>query len=144
MDTGQLFDMAGRAATLGWVILLLLPRHRYLLWLPRYAIPFGLSLLYATLWFGYGFTGEGGFSSLTSVRTLFARDEVLLAGWVHYLAFDLFIGGWIAVQADALRISRLLQAPILIATFLFGPVGLGIFLALRCGYRARSAEPVSS
>lgn len=129
---------------LGWVVLVLLPRHRFILWLPRYAIPFGLCLLYAALWFGYGFTGDGGFDSLDSVRALFERDEVLLAGWIHYLAFDLFIGGWIAVQADELRISRLLQAPILLATFLFGPVGLAIFLALRSGYHWRGAEAIPS
>ncbi|MEM1091683.1 MAG: ABA4-like family protein [Pseudomonadota bacterium] len=144
MDTAQLFQFAGQAAMLGWVILLLLPRHRYVFWLPRYAIPFGLCLLYAALWFGYGFTGDGGFDSLTSVRALFERDEVLLAGWVHYLAFDLFIGSWIAQEADALRISRLLQAPLLVATFLFGPVGLGIFLALRSGYRWRQSEATPS
>ena len=37
---------------------------------------------------------EGGFSSLAAVSTLFADPWVLLAGWTHYLAFDLFIGGW--------------------------------------------------
>jgi hypothetical protein len=51
-------------------------------------------------------------------------DAGLLAGWVHYLAFDLFIGTWIAVEADRRGIHRLLQAPILVATFLFGPLGL--------------------
>ena len=59
---------------------------------------------------------------------------MLLAGWVHYLAFDLFIGAWIAKKADEIGLSRLLQGPILIATFLFGPVGLVMFLSIRVGF----------
>ena len=83
-----------------------------------------LAALYASLMFVYFFRVAGGFGSLQAVRTLFASDPVLIAGWVHYLAFDLFIGVWIAERLDAERVSRWLQAPILIATFMFGPVGL--------------------
>ena len=50
-----------------------------------------------------------------------------LAGWVHYLAFDLFVGLWIAARADAMRLSLVVQAPILTATFMFGPLGLLLF-----------------
>ena len=59
---------------------------------------------------------------------------MLLAGWIHYLAFDLFIGGWIAIEADKVGLSRIIQAPILVATFMFGPAGLALFLAMRAGY----------
>ncbi|MEM7430387.1 MAG: ABA4-like family protein [Pseudomonadota bacterium] len=139
----QLFGWAGQAAMLGWLILLLLPRRwSWLLAVPRYIIPFGLSLLYAGLVMVHFFGIEGGgYGSLDQVRALFTKDEMLLAGWVHYLAFDLFIGGWIAVKADELGISRIVQAPILLATFMFGPVGLALFLAMRTGYFSRpSAE----
>ncbi|MEL7197931.1 MAG: ABA4-like family protein [Pseudomonadota bacterium] len=130
------FGWASQAAMLGWVILIFLPRRwPQLLFIPRYLIPFGLSLLYAGLAFAHFFTVEvGGYSSLDQVRTLLSKDEMLLAGWVHYLAFDLFIGGWIAVEADKLGFNRLIQAPILVATFLFGPVGLALFLTMRAGY----------
>ena len=56
---------------------------------------------------------------------------MLLAGWVHYLAFDLFIGGWIAVEADKIGLNRIVQAPILLATFMLGPIGLAIFLTIK-------------
>lgn len=72
------------------------------------------------------------------MRTLFASDPVLVAGWVHYLAFDLFVGIWIAEQADALGLSRWLQAPILVATFLLGPLGLLVFLLWKGAYGART------
>ena len=79
----------------------------------------------------------GGYGSLAEVRALLSKEQMLLAGWVHYLAFDLFIGGWIAVNADKIGLNRLVQAPLLIATFLFGPVGLALFLAIRAGYSRR-------
>lgn len=142
--TDQLFGYAGQAAMLGWVILIFLPRRWALLTaIPRYVIPFGLSLLYAGLAMTHFFTVEGGgYGSLDQVAALLGNREMLLAGWVHYLAFDLFIGGWIAVKADEIGVNRLIQAPILVATFMFGPVGLATFLAMRAGYfRKRDDEP---
>ncbi len=141
----QFFGWAGQAAMLGWLILILVPRRlpydlgAKLIWLPRFIIPFGLSLLYAGLAMAHIATVEGGgFGSLAEVKTLLSDDWALLAGWVHYLAFDLFIGGWIAVKADEVGISRVIQAPILLATFLAGPLGLALFLAMRVFYRRKS------
>ena len=129
----QWFGWAGQAAMLGWIMLIFLPRHwPVLLAIPRFVIPLGLSLLYAGFAMANIFTVEGGgFGSLDQVQTLLAKREMLLAGWVHYLAFDLFIGGWIAVEADRIGLSRIMQAPILVMTFMLGPVGLAIFLLLR-------------
>lgn len=138
-----MFGWAGQAAMIGWIILIFLPRRwPQLLFVARYLIPFALSLLYAGLAFAHFFTIEGGgYNSLDQVRTLLSKDEMLLAGWVHYLAFDLFIGGWIAVEADKVGLNRLIQAPILVATFMFGPVGLALFLTMRAGYfRKREAS----
>lgn len=64
------------------------------------------------------------------VQHLFTMPEVALAGWLHYLAFDLWVGLWIARHADALGISRWLQAPVLFATFMFGPIGLLLYAPL--------------
>lgn len=132
----QLFGWAGQAAMLGWIILIFLPRRwPALLFVPRFLIPLGLSLLYSGLAMSYILTVDGGgFGSLAEVKTLLSNDWALLAGWVHYLAFDLFIGGWIAVEADKVGLSRLVQAPILLATFMAGPLGLALFLMMRAGY----------
>jgi hypothetical protein len=131
-----MFGMAGQTAMLGWLILLFLPRRwAWLTAIPRYIIPFGLSLLYAGLAMTRFFQIEGGgYGSLDEVAVLLGDREMLLAGWVHYLAFDLFIGGWIAGQCDRLGINRLIQAPILVLTFMFGPVGLALFMVMRAGY----------
>jgi hypothetical protein len=58
-------------------------------------------------------------------------DAGIVVGWTHYLAFDLFVGLWIARDADAKGFSRLVQAPILLLTFLAGPFGLVLWLAIR-------------
>jgi hypothetical protein len=77
--------------------------------------------------------GDGGadFSSIEGVRKIFASDAGVTIGWTHYLAFDLFVGIWIARDADAKGVSRFLQAPILLATFLAGPLGLLVWLIVR-------------
>jgi hypothetical protein len=128
----QWFGIAGQIATLGWFILIFMPRRiKPLFFVAEYLLPFSLGLLYSGLALASFFTAEGGYGSMSSVRELFNNDAMLLAGWVHYLAFDLFIGAWIARQADKLGLSRLSQAPILAATFMFGPVGLILFLAVK-------------
>jgi hypothetical protein len=58
-------------------------------------------------------------------------DGVLVAGWIHYLAFDLFVGIWIAVEADKRGFHRILQVPMLLGTFVFGPIGLLLFYVAR-------------
>ncbi len=130
----QLFSLAGQAATYGWLILIFLPRIKVIFYIPQYLIPLCIGLLYAGLMLTHYSVSDGGFGSLDDVRTLFENDYVLLAGWVHYLAFDLFIGAWIARTADAIGISRLIQVPILIATYLFGPIGLVLFLFMRTAF----------
>jgi hypothetical protein len=136
-----LFSVAGQAAMAGWLILIFLPRHiKPLFMIPQYLIPFGLGLLYGGLALSNFFTNEGGYGTLTGVRTLFENDYMLLAGWVHYLAFDLFIGAWIAREADLIGMSRLIQPVLLIATFMFGPVGLVLFLVMRAAFHKPAGE----
>ncbi len=136
----EAFSIANLIAMTGWMILIFLPRRYDLLFaVPQYIIPLALGLLYAGLMFSNIYTIGGGYGSIDQVRELFSTDEILLAGWVHYLAFDLFIGAWIARQADAIGIPRLIQAMLLLATFMFGPVGLALFLVMRAGYRTRKA-----
>jgi hypothetical protein len=74
---------------------------------------------------------EGGFSSLAGVSALFDNPWLLLAGWTHYLAFDLFVGGWEVRDAQSRGIPHLLVVPALVLTFLFGPAGLLLYLAIR-------------
>ena len=132
MSFEQGFSFASTCAMLGWVALTLLPRWPALLSALKFGLIGLLSVAYAVLIMVYFFRIQGGgFGSITEVRQLFLTDGGLLAGWIHYLAFDLFIGIWIAERADRVHLSRLIQAPILIATFMFGPLGLLMFYITR-------------
>jgi hypothetical protein len=101
----------------------------------RLGVAGGLATLYVgliTTALTVGFSGPKGpppdFSSISGVRSIFATDGGTVTGWIHYLAFDLVAGLWIAVDADARRINRIIQAPILVLTFLAGPAGLFLHL----------------
>lgn len=132
MSFEQGFSLASTLTMVGWLVLICLPRWPLLVSALRYGLIGLLSVAYSALIMVYFFRVEGGgFGSLAEFRQLVLSDGGLLAGWIHYLAFDLFIGIWIAQRADRARISRLLQAPILVGTFMFGPLGLLMFYASR-------------
>ena len=137
-----IFSVASTTALVSWVVLILLPRTRVLRRLVQVLAVGGLCVAYAVLVQLVFFSVQGGgFSSLAAVQRLFAVPEVALAGWIHYLAFDLFVGLWIAQRADAMGLSRWLQAPVLVVTFMFGPIGLmlfGLAAAARRGWRRPS------
>lgn len=136
MNPEQMFGLANLVALPGWAILALAPRRWPLLnMVPAIVIPLALSALYAGLMLSSFADASGGFGSLAEVRLLFSQDVMLLAGWVHYLAFDLIVGSLMAVRLDQMAISRLIQAPILITIFLFGPVGVLLTLLMRAALR---------
>ena len=78
------------------------------------------------------------------VKALFTQDRTVLAGWVHYLAFDLFIGCWEVMDAKERGVSHWLVVPCLFLTFMFGPAGLLLYFALRAvaSRRLASLHPV--
>ncbi|KEQ07014.1 ABA4-like family protein [Pseudorhizobium pelagicum] len=134
-----LFSLASTAALGGWLLLIVLPRWQLLIASLRYGLIGWLALAYSVLIFVFFFRIDGaGFGSIGAVRAIFSSDAGLVAGWIHYLAFDLFVGIWIAQEADQRGYNRLLQAPILVATFLFGPFGLLLFHLTRATETALS------
>jgi Domain of unknown function (DUF4281) len=131
MNWETLFSIAGTAVLPAWAALIFLPRWLLLLNAIQYGLIGALCAAYAALILVFFFRVEGGgFGSIAQVRALFASDPVLLAGWLHYLAFDLFAGLWIVRKLDARAVSRFIHAPVLAATFLFGPLGLLLGYAL--------------
>lgn len=136
MAAESLFSIAGTLVLPGWLLLLFLPRWKYSApVISGVVIPVLLALLYGWLiLFNIG-NGDGGFGSLAEVSALFSNDFLLLAGWVHYLAFDLFIGSWEVRDSQRNNIHHLAVVPCLFLTFMLGPIGLLLYLGIRAGWR---------
>ncbi len=134
MTPDALFNLANLVAMGGWVLLLLAPLRRNALILAARIVGVVLALTYATLLGTSLLAGGGGdldFSTLGGVTAMFARPEAVLVGWVHYLAFDLWVGAWQAERAPQDGVPHWLLVPCLFLTFLFGPVGLLLFVIAR-------------
>jgi hypothetical protein len=127
MTAETLFSIVNSIALLSW-LLLLLAVWRKLDWvrdqLLGQFVPLALSLVYTTLIVFFFAKAEGGFDSLANVKLLFTSDWAALAGWVHYLAFDLFVGCWIAKKLEEHGLPRWPLILLLPLTFMFGPMGL--------------------
>ncbi len=124
-----------------WLLLLVAPRWRFTLPLVRLLIVPMLAIAYITLIAARFGASSGDFSSLAGVQRLFADPHTLLAGWVHYLAFDLFVGAWIVEDALARRVpfwARIVPLPL---TLMFGPAGLLLYLVLRQITAANKTRP---
>ncbi|AUX46351.1 hypothetical protein SOCE26_078570 [Sorangium cellulosum] len=136
MDLETVFSICNTAILPGWLLLAFAPRWR---WTQRIATgtAAALALVYLIAIVPTFGKGEGGFGSLHDVAQLFARREVLLVGWIHYLVFDLFTGAWEVRDAARLRIPHVLVVPCLVLTLLFGPVGFLAYLVLRAALRRR-------
>ncbi|MXO89656.1 ABA4-like family protein [Pontixanthobacter aquaemixtae] len=139
------FKAANYLAMAAWVILIFLPRKPLATSAIMYLGVALLCLVYTASMIAVqtGWADPVGpadqavnFTTIEGVRAIFSTKGGVVIGWVHYLAFDLFVGLWIAKDADAKGFSRILQAPILFFTFMLGPIGLFIWLLVREG-RAR-------
>ncbi|WP_198370380.1 ABA4-like family protein [Roseomonas rosulenta] len=132
VDPATIFSAANKIAMAGWLAMVVAPRARFVTWwICGLGIPGLLASLYALLMVWYAPHAEGGFGSLAAVAAMFRDDGVLLAGWLHYLAFDMFIGAWMCRRAAAEQLNAWAVRLCLPPTFLAGPVGLLLFLGLR-------------
>ena len=122
-------------ALIAWAALIALPWRDRVVPVLRGGVVGALCLFYAAalvwaLTVGFGEGPAADFTSIAGVRAIFATDGGVTVAWTHYLAFDLFVGCWIAERADATGLARGWQAPILILTFLAGPAGLLLWLVV--------------
>jgi hypothetical protein len=143
MTPDTIFSIANTLALASWLLLAIVPRKRWIVEVVvGRAVPAIFAIAYtiivATIWS----SADGGFSSLSAVAALFANPWMLLAGWIHYLAFDLLIGVWELRDSAGRGLSHLLVLPCLALTFLFGPAGWLLYLLIR--QRARPTASGSS
>ena len=102
-------------------------------------LPLTLAVVYVSLLALHFHKDSGGFGSLAEVSRLFSNPYLLLAGWIHYLAFDLFTGCWMVRDSERLRVAHGFVVPCLLLTFLFGPTGLLTWFLIRTSLRGRAA-----
>jgi hypothetical protein len=128
------FSGANSVALLAWLALVSSPASAS--WSPTVRqvtgriLPLAFALTYGALLLAAEPTG-GNFNSLAGVQRIFSSPYALTAGWVHYLAFDLFVGSWIAERSAALQLPHWQVLPTLALTFVFGPLGYAAFICLR-------------
>ena len=137
MTIDLLFSLCNNAVLPAWLLLVFLPRWK---WTVSLICSVLLPLLLATVYLGLFvsqidtmFSG-GGFGSIQSISELFQNPYLLTMGWVHYLAFDLFIGTWQVRDAQREGIPHWAVVPCLLLTFMLGPIGLGSYLVLRMAW----------
>jgi hypothetical protein len=131
MELERIFSLAGAIAMSGWLLLLVFPRHHLARLVSGVVLPIALSMFYLILIVQNISGAPGGFGSLADVSLLFSKPELLLAGWIHYLAFDLFIGAWEIRDSHRHQVPHLVMIPCLVMTFMLGPIGLLFYLAIR-------------
>ena len=123
------FSIYNSIAMLNWLIMFVAPKAKPTVWLRQTkAIPIFFSVVYLLLFVvPFFMLEEGGFRSLEAVDQLFQHKQLLLAGWVHYLAFDLLVGYTIQEYAIKANWKFWIYIPLLLLTFMFGPVGYLVF-----------------
>ena len=95
-------------------------------------------VLYKSYLIGYDF--DGNFSlylGLSELSRLFEDHLYIMIFWTHFIAINLFIGGWIAKDAQKFSINKVLMAVPLIVTYLIGPIGLFLYWIIRIFYAKR-------
>jgi uncharacterized membrane protein YozB (DUF420 family) len=132
MSADKLFSICNFLALAGWLLLVFGGRRRWVSSLLTGAIlPLLFAAAYLVLLVAHFRESSGGFGSPTDVAALFSNHWMLLAGWIHYLAFDLFVGSWEVRDAEERGISQWLVLPCLFFTFMFGPLGLMMYFMVR-------------
>jgi Domain of unknown function (DUF4281) len=141
MNATSIFSFGNSFVLLGWILLVFLPDWRYTQALVLNGVVLFFAILYSYL-IGkdIGSFDPNSFSTLANVKVLFQNDDAVAAGWLHYLAFDLFVGAYIVRESKKLEISRWIYTPILPFTFMFGPVGYLLFVISKTFKTKKIAE----
>lgn len=134
MSAELIFSICSTAILPGWLLLVFAPKWKWTLGLiSSCLIPLSLGLVYIGLFISQAnvMPEGGGFGSPAELAISFSNPYLLTAGWIHYLAFDLFIGAWEVKDAQKQGINHWLVVPCLFFTLMLGPAGLALYLILR-------------
>ena len=128
----KIFIVCNSIVLIPWLLMIFAPNWSFTkAVIQSYSFPIGLACVYGFyLAISFG-KSPGNFFSLIGLERLFRNRQVLLAAWIHYLVFDLFVGSWELADAAKYSISHWILAPCLLLTLLFGPIGFLVYVILR-------------
>jgi hypothetical protein len=138
MTPELVFSIASTVALVGWLLLVFLPRSPWTARVAGVALPATLAAAYVVILALKGLESSGNFQSLAGVAALFANPWLLLAGWIHYLAFDMLVGAWEVRDAARRGVPHWMVVPCLLLTFMLGPAGWLLYQGVR-SYKITSA-----
>lgn len=128
MEPALVFKICSTFVLLGWILLIFAPKWKLTQPIVLYGVVLLLALVYLALILPtIANFNPDAFSTLTNVKALFQDDTALTAGWVHYLAFDLFVGAYIVKEGLVAKMARWKYTLCLPFAFMFGPIGLLLF-----------------
>ena len=133
MTPAEVFPIGGLSAMPMWALMILFPNWKLTRLLIDYkVVPIFIAIIYVIyITLTMSADGLADFGSFASVKELFTQDNAILAGWMHYICFDLLVGMWMVNQNRDIKIHQLLMAPCLFFTFMFGPVGFLLFMIIK-------------
>ncbi|MFB0908298.1 MAG: hypothetical protein ACI9V1_000897 [Spirosomataceae bacterium] len=132
LDASAIFQFGNTFVLLGWILLVLIPYWKYTQPIIMNGVIIILAIIYSFMILeDIGGFNPDSFGSLENVMQLFTNEDAVAAGWMHYLAFDLFVGAYIMRKSETLGISRILATVCLPFTFMFGPMGYLLFFIIK-------------
>ena len=132
MDANQIFSIANSLALISWIPLFIAPFNNKVRNVLLGSTVTLLSASYALLFFQTFDAGAlESFSTLDGLMILFSNKEAVLIGWIHYLAFDLFVGISIAKNAEKHKLNPWIVRPIFLFTFMAGPLGFLLYVVYK-------------
>jgi hypothetical protein len=135
------FSVANTLAVVVWIALAIQPRRRVIAdTLAGLVIPSLFAAAYLVIVIAAWPGTPGGFSTLADVGLLFQNRWLLLAGWLHYLAFDLLTGAWETRDATMQGVPPWALVPCLVLTFMFGPAGWLLYRIVRTRWMSGVSE----
>ena len=124
-----------------WFVLIFFPQSHICRFFVTSIFPFLLLsgsyifILYKSFLIGYDFVGNFNlYLGLNELSRLFEDNLYLMMFWTHFIAINLFLGGWIVKDAQKFSINKVLLSIPLIVTYLIGPIGLFVYWIIRIFY----------
>lgn len=129
-----IFSLSGLLTIPFWLLIIILPRWR---WTHRImksvlvVVPAALAYVILVIPRFSGIFPAVLNPQLPEIAALLGTHEGATIGWIHFLAFDLFVGRWVYLDSRERDISPFLMAPILFFVLMLGPIGLLLYLSVR-------------